>query len=109
MIDAHPDVTAWITYSPVEAASLMQAQAVRGRFAPRDYSVIAFSPYDPCEDAAVNVSFAHVPLEACARAAVELLIKRIDDPGQPLPSVAVAYERITHSTIGIANAQVSAS
>ena len=95
----HADITAWVAYGSREAQCLQMAALERGWHIPEDLSLVTFGDH-PTDETGLSLSTRKLPHRTMACQAVERLVRKIEQPTQPLDAVAIPYvERTWGETI----------
>ena len=88
---AKPDrPTAIITYNPEDCLPYLTAALERGMQVPRDLSLVTIST-DMQMHTGFDVATLLIPANALGRAAVNMLLAKVQDPTKALPSVAIPF------------------
>jgi LacI family transcriptional regulator len=97
-VPANQRPTAVLAHSRFTAHPILLAAAQLGLQIPRDLSLISFDE-EPTTEFEFPLSAMILPHRQIGQRAVEMLCTRIDDPEQPLPSIAVSAEWFEGGTI----------
>lgn len=96
---AGPDApTACLAYAGREARAAVCAAQILGMQLPRDLSVICFDDTN-IHDVGPMISMMHLPETQVGEAAVEMLLTKIDDPHDALPTRAIAATLVQGETL----------
>jgi DNA-binding LacI/PurR family transcriptional regulator len=99
MLDGHDRPSACICVSRAHVESLILAAASKGLRIPRDLSLVLFNNGTRAALAEVDISTMNIPLIECGRTAAQMIVQKIENPSQPLPSRGIEYERPERFTI----------
>lgn len=82
---------ALLTYNPYEAQVLLMAAERLGRRVPEDLHIGTFHD-SPLGNTGLPIATAVIPWRDVAREAVEMLMQKIEQPSEPLPSKEIPYD-----------------
>ncbi len=97
-LEEHPDVTAFVVQHEAAVAPLFAALSNVGAQVPRDYSVVGISIDKLGLNFAPSVSGVRNPSREMTRAAVAMLMDRLETPGREARSLLLAPEYVDHGT-----------
>lgn len=89
--------TAVITYNLLQATALYAAAATLGLRIPRDLSIMTFNDVP---DDSLGITTLLVPITGMGRGAVEMILRRIEQPGADLKSTALPFGFCAGRTCG---------
>jgi len=99
----HPDIDAVVSASDLMAEAAIRALRRAHRSIPDDVAVIGFDDSPIARNTNPPLSSIRQPIEAMGRAAVELLMRRMEQPGRPPEAVILQPELVVReSTVGSA-------
>ena len=90
-VDAAERPTAVVAYSGTSAWPIREAAMAMSLSVPADLSLITFEDH-PADEVGVRLDTMLVPEAAMGRAAVEMLLERIEHPDRPLPSRSLPFD-----------------
>ncbi len=95
-------VTAVVAYNDLVAMGLMSRLASRGIAVPQEISVVGIDDIPMAGMFTPGLTTVSVPKEQCGRAAVELLLKLLDEPGVRAPRREVPTQLLVRDTTTVA-------
>ena len=98
MLDAHPDLTAFIAATTASRSAIYQALADRGLRVPDDISVVSFDDEELASLVRPGLTTARLPYEQMARLGVEMLLGVRDLAHELLPMPVIHRDSVR--TIG---------